>query len=249
MVNGCIRTYLDSGYDVVFNYIIGTEKMRELTEEFSSYAVKFAVLMTDEETLIKRDLMRDEDSRMGERCLVLLKEFLNAGYPKELILDTSSLGVSETAERIMSEDRFLLRKDKGRTIAACGNDCASCPRYTAHPFEKTEEELKRTAELWRDIGYRDCIMTSEETACHGCSPENWCRFGIISCCTGKGIRSCAECSDYPCDKLKECFTVTASFEPACRKACTDKEYESIKKAFFEKKENLDSMREDTEKER
>lgn len=247
VVNGCIRTYLDSGYDVVFNYIIGTEKMRELTEEFSSYAVKFAVLMTDEETLIKRDLMRDEDSRMGERCLVLLKEFLNAGYPKEFILDTSSLGVSETAERIMSEDRFLLRKDKGRTIAACGNDCASCPRYTAHPFEKTEEELNRTAELWRDIGYRDRIMDPSEMACRGCSPGNWCRYGIISCSTAKGISSCAECPDYPCDKLLECFTVTASFEPACRQACTDEEYETIKRAFFDKKANLDSIRQDHKK--
>ena len=25
----------------------------------------------------------------------------------------------------------------GKIIAACGNDCAVCPRYVAHPYEKT----------------------------------------------------------------------------------------------------------------
>ena len=28
-----------------------------------------------------------------------------------------------------------------KIIAACGNDCAACPRYTVHPYEKTDEEI------------------------------------------------------------------------------------------------------------
>ena len=41
-----------------------------------------------------------------------------------------------------------------RIIAACGNDCAACPRYTAHPCEKTDEELRDTAILVPSmIGY------------------------------------------------------------------------------------------------
>ena len=39
----------------------------------------------------------------------------------------------------------------GRVIAVCGNDCAACPRYIAHPYEKTDEELGHTAELWMKI--------------------------------------------------------------------------------------------------
>ena len=39
-----------------------------------------------------------------------------------------------------------------KIIAACGNDCAACPRYVAHPYEKTDEELRHTAELWMKIG-------------------------------------------------------------------------------------------------
>ena len=51
------------------------------------------------------------------------------------------------------------------SIAACGNDCSACPRYVAHPYEKTEEELQHTAELWMKIGYRDHIVTNEEISC------------------------------------------------------------------------------------
>ncbi len=49
-----------------------------------------------------------------------------------------------------------------KIIAACGNDCAACPRYVGHPYEKTGEELRRTAELWMKIGYRDHLVTNEE---------------------------------------------------------------------------------------
>ena len=123
-------------------------------------------------------------------------------------------------------------------IAACGNDCAACPRYTAHPYEKTDEELRHTAQLWMKIGYRDHIVSNEEIACHGCRPENWCRYRIIKCCEDRGIKNCGECSGYPCDTIKECFAVTKSFEPMCRQVCTDDEYKRLEKAFFEKEKNL-----------
>ena len=33
-----------------------------------------------------------------------------------------------------------------KIIAACGNDCAACPRYVGHPYEKIYEELRHTAQ-------------------------------------------------------------------------------------------------------
>ena len=128
-----------------------------------------------------------------------------------------------------------------KVIAACGNDCAACPRYTAHPFEKTEEELRHTAELWYRIGYRDHIVTNEEIACNGCKPENWCRYRVIKCCIDREIKTCGECEEYPCANMKECFEVTKSFEPGCRQVCTEEEYALLKKAFFEKEKNLKNM--------
>ena len=97
-----------------------------------------------------------------------------------------------------------------KIIAACGNDCSSCPRYIAHPFEKTDEQLQCTAELWMKIGYRDHIVSKDEISCTGCKAENWCRYKVVKCCE----------------------------EPQCRKVCTDEEYEKLKKAFFEKEKNI-----------
>ena len=125
-----------------------------------------------------------------------------------------------------------------KIIAACGNDCAACPRYTAYPYEKTDEELHHTAELWMRIGYRDHMVTNEEIACYGCKPENWCRYRVIKCCVDRGIKTCGECSEYPCENIKECFEVTKTFEPTCRQVCTDNEYKRLKKAFFEKEKNM-----------
>ena len=103
-----------------------------------------------------------------------------------------------------------------RILAACGNDCSACPRYTAHPYEKSEEELRRTAELWLKIGYRDHVVSNEEISCTGCKPENWCRYRVVKCCEGKGIKVCSSCPEYPCDSIRDCFEVTSSFEPKCR---------------------------------
>ena len=131
-----------------------------------------------------------------------------------------------------------------RIIAACGNDCSACPRYDKHPYEKSEEALLHTAELWMRIGYRDHVVTVDEIRCSGCRPENWCRFQVVGCCADRDVATCGDCSDYPCEKIRECFQVTKSFEPMCRNACTQEEYELLRKAFFEKEKNLDRRRTD-----
>jgi len=125
-----------------------------------------------------------------------------------------------------------------KIIAACGNDCASCPRYNVAPFEKTSEQLHETAVLWEKIGYRDHVVANEEISCSGCKPGNWCRYKIASCVSSRGIGNCGECAEYPCDNFRSCLEVTSSFEPACRKVCTDSEFAILSKAFFHKEENL-----------
>ena len=125
-----------------------------------------------------------------------------------------------------------------KILAACGNNCAACPRYVEHPYEKLDEELRHTAELWMKIGYRNHLVTNEEISCMGCKSENWCRYHVVKCCEDRGIKSCADCQEYPCDNMKECFQVTKSFEPKCREVCTDEEYLQLKTAFFEKEDNL-----------
>ena len=141
---------------------------------------------------------------------------------------------------LMTKEDWLKSK---RIIAACGNDCSVCPRYNMPPYVKTEEELHHTAELWMKIGYRDHVVTNEEISCYGCKPDNWCRYKVIKCTMEHGVENCGKCSEYPCENIKECFEVTKSFEPMCKKMCTDEEYEIMRKAFFEKEKNL--MRSDS----
>lgn len=125
-----------------------------------------------------------------------------------------------------------------KIIAACGNNCAACPRYVKHPYEKTEEELLHTAELWMKIGYRDYVVSSDEISCTGCKLENWCRYHVVKCCEGKEISDCSYCTDYPCERIRECFSVTKSFEPICKEVCSEQEFDQLHRAFFEKEENL-----------
>ena len=77
-----------------------------------------------------------------------------------------------------------------RITAACGNDCAACPRYIKEPYQKTEDELRHTAELWLKIGYRDHLVTNEEIACTGCKEDNWCRYNVVKCVKEKNIENC-----------------------------------------------------------
>ena len=123
-------------------------------------------------------------------------------------------------------------------LAACGNDCELCPRH----LPKTDGELRHTAELWHKIGYRDHIVSNDEISCAGCKAGNWCRYDMIGCVSAKGLSNCGECVDYPCERITDCFAATEKFVPQCRAACTDEEFETLRRAFFEKKTNLDRVK-------
>lgn len=96
-----IKSYLENEYDVVFNYIIEKDKLEELKNIFQEYEFHFNCLLVDEKTIMERDLLRPEDCRMNERCLVLLKSFIECNFDKEYIIDSSNLTVDETVKEIL----------------------------------------------------------------------------------------------------------------------------------------------------
>lgn len=96
-----INSYLEKGYDVVFNYIIKPSQLKRLRETFNNYEIIFKVLLTDEETIVKRDKERPLDCQMGERSLVLLKKFIDYSYDKNYTIDTSNLTIEETVLKII----------------------------------------------------------------------------------------------------------------------------------------------------
>ncbi len=55
-------------------------------------------------------------------------------------------------------------------ITLCGDNCLECPRYNAH----SEIELRKVAELWHRVGWRDTVVSNEEITCTGCSSHKTC---------------------------------------------------------------------------
>ncbi|NLG05064.1 MAG: DUF3795 domain-containing protein [Clostridia bacterium] len=123
-------------------------------------------------------------------------------------------------------------------ISVCGDDCAVCPRYIA----KTEEELRETAEFWYKVGWRDHVVSNEEIACTGCGCRPTCSFMILPCQKDKAVSDCKCCEDYCCDKITQMLQNSDIKESQCKAACESyEEYMMLKRAFYEKRENLGLM--------
>ena len=103
-----IETYLSYGYDVVFNYIVTPSIITKMQDKFKEYNTKLVILLTDEETILKRDSQRPEDCQMKERCIILLNSFKSKNYNPKNILDTTNLSVDETVDTIQNDNKFNL---------------------------------------------------------------------------------------------------------------------------------------------
>ena len=107
-VENSIKLYLENGYDVVFNYIIGVDNYLRLKEVFKDYDIKFVVLLVDEKTIVERDKLRPIDCRMNERCLILLNSFLKKNYPENNKLYTTNQTVEESVNEIINNDKYII---------------------------------------------------------------------------------------------------------------------------------------------
>jgi len=131
-------------------------------------------------------------------------------------------------------------------LAFCGNDCDECPRYLATK-SNDEKVLQETAVLWHRLGYRDQVVSPQEIACQGCTPSNWCRYGIAKCVLEKQVNNCGECGDYPCPTILETFERTEAFDRESKATCSQEDYARLRKSFFLKKENLDRIHDERKK--
>lgn len=119
-------------------------------------------------------------------------------------------------------------------IMPCGDNCITCPRYTA----QTNEELQKVAELWYRIGWTDTIASPEEIKCNGCSSHKSCTYGLIDCINKHDIQKCNQCLDFPCDKIDKMLQRTKQYQEKCERVCSESEFKVLNKAFFEKEVNL-----------
>lgn len=85
----------------------------------------------------------------------------------------------------------------------CGIDCGECDAYIA-TINRDEALKARTAEQWsKELGIE---MKPGELTCLGCKSNvntKYCgECPIRSCNETKGIEICADCKDYPCERIE-----------------------------------------------
>lgn len=119
-------------------------------------------------------------------------------------------------------------------ITLCGDNCVACPRYNAH----SDEELKKAAQLWYRIGWRDSVVSKEEIACSGCSSHKQCTYHLVECVKEHQVEKCNQCDEFPCQKISDMLTRSGEYQKKCREVCTKQEYVALEKAFFDKENNL-----------
>ncbi|MBI9058868.1 MAG: DUF3795 domain-containing protein [Labilibaculum sp.] len=101
----------------------------------------------------------------------------------------------------------MRRIQEKERIAYCGINCSTCPAYVA--TQKGQENVRiRIAKLWSDKDYQ---YDACEITCKGCH-EPWgkkfrhCQeCQVRACAREKLYDTCAECADYPCNKLEDLF--------------------------------------------
>jgi len=131
-------------------------------------------------------------------------------------------------------------------LAFCGDDCGICPRYAATRSGDIAG-LRKAAEIWYAVGWRDVTKSPEDMVCHGCLAIAKCTYGIRECAQKKGIANCGRCDDYPCDILKQAFERTKGYELICQARCIPEDHTLLLAAFFKKKEKLDKINEEYRK--
>jgi hypothetical protein len=131
-------------------------------------------------------------------------------------------------------------------MACCGDDCNYCPRYTG-TINNDKKILKRAAEIWYKIGWRDRILSPDKMKCYGCLSIKNCVYGIKECCKNKKIDNCGYCTTMPCGKLEEMFERTKKYKKISKTLLTEEEYEMLKIAFWMKGERLKRIWDDRNK--
>jgi Protein of unknown function (DUF3795) len=92
------------------------------------------------------------------------------------------------------------------SIAYCGLDCDRCPAYLATQSGDMEA-LARVAERWTTDTGRE--VRAEAILCDGCKSgseriNTFCAAcEIRDCADARGLVTCAPCSDYACERLRD----------------------------------------------
>ena len=93
-----------------------------------------------------------------------------------------------------------MKQDVQKLVGICGLYCATCPNYLACR-ENDVEQLERISQKYG--------IPAEEIRCDGCLSDRVmpfckeCQHGFRQCTSQHKVTWCFECSDFPCQRLKD----------------------------------------------
>ncbi|MFW9908803.1 MAG: DUF3795 domain-containing protein [Candidatus Thorarchaeota archaeon] len=103
-----------------------------------------------------------------------------------------------------------MKEDK---IAYCGLDCSKCGALLAKA--NNDYELRKvTAVEWSTPEF---AVLPEEVNCDGCRTAGGTHFkycakcDVRQCASQRGVKTCAHCSDYACEKLKKNLDILGEY--------------------------------------
>lgn len=92
----------------------------------------------------------------------------------------------------------------GKMIAVCGITCSDCGAFTATQ-QNDDAKRKQVAEAWsKAYGHK---FKLEDINCDGCLTvdgrhiDHWNVCEIRKCGVKNGVKNCAYCTDYKCEKI------------------------------------------------
>lgn len=105
------KNFIKYGNDVIVDYVTFPKEAEWVSKNLKSLNVEviYVVLWTDKETLLTRDNMRMPGARMGERCVILIDEFIESGIKEKYIFDTTDSSpddISYVVNEIICNPKF-----------------------------------------------------------------------------------------------------------------------------------------------
>lgn len=132
-------------------------------------------------------------------------------------------------------------------LTRCGYRCDLCLAYRSNVEKNDKRQI--LSDGWHTyFGFR---IPPQEISCDGCvSCENPKLIDdscpVRSCVMAQGIKNCAHCDDYVCDKLKERIVDYDEVSKRHGKLIPQSDYENFIKPY-ESRERLDRIRRESHK--
>lgn len=104
-----INNFLNEEIDVIYSHALTPDEVAEVVKNCKTEEVKVVFLTANLKTLQLRNRTRSTDDQSRLDLEREVQKFAELGIEERFILDNSNLSLSQTAQKIIESDRFILK--------------------------------------------------------------------------------------------------------------------------------------------